>query len=57
MSGPEVLVVGAGPTGLSAARDLARLGHSVVIVEREAEAGGIPRHSITRALVCATCIA
>ena len=42
---PDVLVVGAGPAGLSAARDLARLGHSVVVAEREAEAGGIPRHS------------
>ncbi len=45
MSGPQVLVVGAGPAGLSAARDLAGLGHSVLVVEREAEAGGIPRHS------------
>lgn len=45
MSEPEVLVVGAGPTGLSAARDLTRLGHSVLVVDREAEAGGIPRHS------------
>ena len=45
MSAPEVLVVGAGPAGLSAARDLARLGHSVLVVDREAEAGGIPRHS------------
>ena len=40
-----MLVVGAGPAGLTAARDLARLGRSVLVVERETEAGGIPRHS------------
>ena len=45
MSGPDVLVVGSGPAGLTAARHLAHLGHSVLVVERESEAGGIPRHS------------
>ncbi|HLF75274.1 MAG TPA: FAD-dependent oxidoreductase [Anaerolineales bacterium] len=40
----DVLIVGAGPAGLSAALELKRLGvDNVVIAEREAEAGGIPR--------------
>jgi NADPH-dependent 2,4-dienoyl-CoA reductase/sulfur reductase-like enzyme len=42
----DVLVVGAGPAGLSAARELRRLGSGPVLVaDREAEPGGIPRHS------------
>jgi thioredoxin reductase len=42
----DVLVIGAGPAGLSAARELGRLGvASVVVAERETEPGGIPRHS------------
>jgi pyruvate/2-oxoglutarate dehydrogenase complex dihydrolipoamide dehydrogenase (E3) component len=41
---PEVLIVGAGPAGLSAARELARLGiGDILVVDREIEAGGIPR--------------
>lgn len=40
---PEVLVVGSGPSGLSAATELARRGHDVLVVERDAHAGGIPR--------------
>jgi len=40
----EVLIVGAGPAGLSAAIELKRLGlREVVVVDREPEAGGIPR--------------
>jgi thioredoxin reductase len=43
---PGVLVVGAGPAGLSAAAELCRLGVGPVLVaDREAEAGGVPRHS------------
>ncbi len=42
---PEVVIVGAGPTGLSAAAELRRLGvASVLVVDREREPGGVPRH-------------
>ncbi len=41
-----VVVVGAGPAGLSAARELRRLGvGSVLVADREAAPGGVPRHS------------
>ena len=40
----DVVIVGAGPAGLSAAATLARLGHSVLVVDREATPGGVPRH-------------
>jgi pyruvate/2-oxoglutarate dehydrogenase complex dihydrolipoamide dehydrogenase (E3) component len=41
---PEVLIVGGGPAGLTAARTLARHGiDSLLVVDREPEAGGIPR--------------
>ena len=42
---PDVLVVGAGPAGLTAAAELASHGVDVLVLEREVEAGGIPRHS------------
>jgi thioredoxin reductase len=42
---PDVAIVGGGPSGLTAARELVRLGLSVVVLEREPEAGGVPRHS------------
>lgn len=41
----DVLVVGGGPSGLACAIDLARAGVSVEVVEREREAGGVPRHT------------
>ncbi|NJM29758.1 MAG: FAD-dependent oxidoreductase [Rhizobiales bacterium] len=41
----DVIVIGGGPAGLSAARRLRELGvKDVLVLEREAEAGGIPRH-------------
>ena len=39
-----MLVVGAGPAGLSAAMALRAAGRSVTVLDREPEAGGIPRH-------------
>lgn len=43
---PDVLVVGAGPAGLTAAARLARrVAGEVLVLDREPEAGGIPRHS------------
>jgi thioredoxin reductase len=42
----DVLIVGAGPAGLSAARELRRLGAgTIVVADRETAAGGVPRHS------------
>ncbi len=45
-SGKRVLVVGAGPCGLSAAYHLRRLGHTVTIVDSERDAGGMMRSGI-----------
>ncbi|OBB22620.1 pyridine nucleotide-disulfide oxidoreductase [Mycolicibacterium peregrinum] len=46
MSTYDVAIIGGGPAGLTAAAELARDGHlNVVVLERESEAGGIPRHS------------
>jgi thioredoxin reductase len=45
VTGVDVLVVGAGPAGLTAAADLARLGYDVLVAERERQPGGIPRHT------------
>jgi 2-oxoacid:acceptor oxidoreductase delta subunit (pyruvate/2-ketoisovalerate family) len=45
-TGKRVLVVGAGPAGLSAAYHLARLGHSVTIKDSGAEPGGMMRYGI-----------
>jgi 2-oxoacid:acceptor oxidoreductase delta subunit (pyruvate/2-ketoisovalerate family) len=47
-SGKRVLVVGAGPSGLSAAYHLARLGHDVTVRDGEDEAGGMMRWGIPR---------
>jgi 2-oxoacid:acceptor oxidoreductase delta subunit (pyruvate/2-ketoisovalerate family) len=47
-SGKRVLVVGAGPSGLSAAYHLARLGHDVTVRDSEEEAGGMMRWGIPR---------
>ena len=47
-SGKRVLVVGAGPSGLSAAYHLTRLGHAVTIREAGAMAGGMMRFGIPK---------
>jgi 2-oxoacid:acceptor oxidoreductase delta subunit (pyruvate/2-ketoisovalerate family) len=47
-SGKRVLVVGAGPSGLSAAYHLRRLGHAVRIVEAGPMAGGMMRFGIPK---------
>jgi NADPH-dependent glutamate synthase beta subunit-like oxidoreductase len=47
-SGKRVLVIGAGPSGLSAAYHLARLGHSVVIRDAGPLAGGMMRFGIPK---------
>ena len=44
--GKKIAVVGAGPAGLTAARDLASMGYSVTVLERESEAGGMMRFGI-----------
>jgi thioredoxin reductase len=40
----DVLVVGAGPAGLAAATALRARERSVIVVDREVEPGGVPRH-------------
>lgn len=45
-NGKTVAIVGGGPAGLSAARELALLGYSVTIFEAEKEAGGLNTYGI-----------
>ena len=47
-TGKRVLVVGAGPSGLSAAYHLTRLGHQVTIKDAGAEPGGMMRYGIPK---------
>jgi glutamate synthase (NADPH/NADH) small chain len=46
VTGKRVAIVGGGPAGLSAARDLARLGHAVTIFEAGEELGGLNTYGI-----------
>jgi formate dehydrogenase major subunit len=55
-TGKRVVVIGGGPAGLAAARNLALLGHSVVVLEQHARAGGmmvqdIPEFRLPREVV------
>ena len=45
-TGKRVAVVGSGPAGLAAARDLAILGHAVTIFERDDAPGGLDTYGI-----------
>ncbi len=45
-SGKKVAIVGSGPAGLAAAQQLARVGHSVVVFEKENRIGGLLRYGI-----------
>lgn len=45
-TGRKVLVVGSGPAGLSAAAELAKVGHEVTVWERRALAGGLSTYGI-----------
>ena len=42
----RVAVIGSGPAGLAAAQQLTRLGHTVVILEKDKKLGGILRYGI-----------
>ncbi|WP_289138796.1 NAD(P)-dependent oxidoreductase [uncultured Brevibacillus sp.] len=45
-NGKRVAIIGAGPAGLSAARELARLGYQVTIFEAKEKAGGLNTYGI-----------
>lgn len=45
-TGKRIAVIGSGPAGLAAAQQLARLGHSVIILEKDKKPGGILRYGI-----------
>ncbi len=45
-TGKKVAVVGSGPAGLSAAQQLARVGHSVTVFEKNSRIGGLLRYGI-----------
>jgi len=47
-TGKHVLVVGAGPSGLSAAYHLRRMGHAVTVLEAGAKPGGMMRFGIPK---------
>ncbi|SDK88999.1 glutamate synthase subunit beta [Streptomyces indicus] len=46
LSGKTVAVVGSGPTGLAAAQQLTRAGHTVVVYEKDDRIGGLLRYGI-----------
>ncbi len=45
-TGKSVAIVGSGPAGLAAAQQLARVGHTVHVYEKNAEPGGLLRYGI-----------
>ena len=45
-TGKKIAVVGSGPAGLAAAQQLARVGHSVTVFEKNSRIGGLMRYGI-----------
>lgn len=45
-NGKRIAIIGSGPAGLSAARELGRMGYEVTIFEGKSEAGGLDTHGI-----------
>lgn len=45
-TGKKVAIVGSGPAGLAAAQQLARVGHNVVVLEKQDRIGGLLRYGI-----------
>jgi glutamate synthase (NADPH/NADH) small chain len=45
-TGKTVAVVGSGPAGLACAQQLARVGHSVTVFEKNDRIGGLLRYGI-----------
>ncbi|MCX5268974.1 glutamate synthase subunit beta [Streptomyces sp. NBC_00199] len=46
LSGKTVAVIGSGPTGLAAAQQLTRAGHTVAVYEKDDRVGGLMRYGI-----------
>lgn len=45
-TGKKVAIIGSGPSGMAAAQQLARAGHSVIVYEKDTRIGGLLRYGI-----------